>query len=255
MLLRADSQKLVASRSSTRKKNPPPACTRSRTWPSRWVLPDPACPRTTTPSGLDSGCRSASANASITCSSASSLNPGTWKAPCACHRSSAAGAHDRRRDFERVALPGDPSLLDRDQVPVLVADLDRGGAVLVGQRLLVLLGDEADVRVCGTSGSARRPTRAWTRRAVRRAVAPGPPSRPRARPVRRRRPGLCGARRRPGVVQGDEDVGGGQVLPVEIAAQRGEHGVERLALAGGASGASAPMKPRTSPSPGRSDPA
>ena len=99
MLLRVDSQKLVASRSCNRKKNPPPDCTRSRTWPSRCVLPEPAVPRTTTPSGLDSGCRSASAKASITCSSALSWTPGTWKAPWACHRSSADGANDRRRDF------------------------------------------------------------------------------------------------------------------------------------------------------------
>ena len=53
MLLRVDSQKLVASRSCSRKKNPPRDCTCSRTWPSRWVLPEPAVPRTTTPSGLD----------------------------------------------------------------------------------------------------------------------------------------------------------------------------------------------------------
>ena len=44
MPLRTDSQKLAASSSSTTKKNPPRSWTRSRIWPSRWVLPGAGLP-------------------------------------------------------------------------------------------------------------------------------------------------------------------------------------------------------------------
>ena len=101
MLLRADSQKLVASRSSTRKKNPSRGlhpltdlaeqmglsrtCRTPHHHTQRAGLPVRARHRRRPPSPA---------------SSALSLKPGTCSAPWECHRSSAVGAHDSRKELE-----------------------------------------------------------------------------------------------------------------------------------------------------------